>query len=197
MFNHSSTIRELQQTCSPPPFFFFFWPCSPGVLLLNAVLTVRAHQANSHKDRGWEAFTDVVVQWLSKNLEGLIFMLWGSYAQKKGAAIDRVSCFDSGSFSLSFIMCFHTKFSLCVFIETSPRLAGCSSVSPVCSSGVFWVQTLLKGQRAATKIWKVSHWLESTLNSSFLACVQLQTKTPISFPATCFCIFLVLAAFSV
>lgn len=196
MFNHSSTIRELQQTCSPPP-PFFFWPCSPGVLLLNAVLTVRAHQANSHKDRGWEAFTDVVVQWLSKNLEGLIFMLWGSYAQKKGAAIDRVSCFDSGSFSLSFIMCFHTKFSLCVFIETSPRLAGCSSVSPVCSSGVFWVQTLLKGQRAATKIWKVSHWLESTLNSSFLACVQLQTKTPISFPATCFCIFLVLAAFSV
>uniref|UniRef100_A0A669AUW2 Uracil-DNA glycosylase n=1 Tax=Oreochromis niloticus TaxID=8128 RepID=A0A669AUW2_ORENI len=128
-----------------------------GVLLLNAVLTVRAHQANSHKDRGWEAFTDAVVQWLSKNLEGLVFMLWGSYAQKKGAAIDRVSCFNPGSFSLSFIMCFHTKFSLCVFIETSPRLAGCSSVSPVCSSGVFWVQTLLKGQRAATKIWKVSH----------------------------------------
>ncbi|XP_063345783.1 uracil DNA glycosylase a isoform X1 [Pelmatolapia mariae] len=60
-----------------------------GVLLLNAVLTVRAHQANSHKDRGWEAFTDAVVQWLSKNLEGLVFMLWGSYAQKKGAAIDR------------------------------------------------------------------------------------------------------------
>ncbi|XP_030593745.1 uracil-DNA glycosylase isoform X1 [Archocentrus centrarchus] len=60
-----------------------------GVLLLNAVLTVRAHQANSHKDRGWEMFTDAVVQWLSRNLEGLVFMLWGSYAQKKGAAIDR------------------------------------------------------------------------------------------------------------
>uniref|UniRef100_A0A3Q1EQQ8 Uracil-DNA glycosylase n=1 Tax=Acanthochromis polyacanthus TaxID=80966 RepID=A0A3Q1EQQ8_9TELE len=60
-----------------------------GVLLLNAVLTVRAHQANSHKDRGWEAFTDAVVQWLSNNLEGLVFMLWGSYAQKKGAAINR------------------------------------------------------------------------------------------------------------
>lgn len=177
MFTHSSTIRELQQTCSPSPFVLFFWPCASGVLLLNAVLTVRAHQANSHKDRGWEAFTDAVVQWLSKNLEGLVFMLWGSYAQKKGAAIDRVSCFNPGSFSLSFIMCFHTKFSLCVFIETSPRLAGCSSVSPVCSSGVFWVQTLLKGQRAATKIWKVSRWLESTLNSSFLSCVQLQTKT--------------------
>ncbi|XP_071369726.1 uracil-DNA glycosylase isoform X1 [Centroberyx affinis] len=60
-----------------------------GVLLLNAVLTVRAHQANSHKDKGWETFTDAVVQWLSSNSEGLVFMLWGSYAQKKGAAINR------------------------------------------------------------------------------------------------------------
>uniref|UniRef100_A0A8C2YYE5 Uracil-DNA glycosylase n=1 Tax=Cyclopterus lumpus TaxID=8103 RepID=A0A8C2YYE5_CYCLU len=60
-----------------------------GVLLLNAVLTVRGHQANSHKDKGWETFTDAVVQWLSNNLEGLVFMLWGAYAQKKGAAIDR------------------------------------------------------------------------------------------------------------
>lgn len=63
---------------------------SSGVLLLNAVLTVRAHQANSHKDKGWETFTDAVVQWLSTNLEGLVFILWGSYAQKKGAAINRV-----------------------------------------------------------------------------------------------------------
>ncbi|XP_077417516.1 uracil-DNA glycosylase [Vanacampus margaritifer] len=60
-----------------------------GVLLLNAVLTVRAHQANSHKDKGWETFTDAVVQWLSNNLEGLVFILWGAYAQKKGATIDR------------------------------------------------------------------------------------------------------------
>uniref|UniRef100_A0A8C6WZ59 Uracil-DNA glycosylase n=1 Tax=Neogobius melanostomus TaxID=47308 RepID=A0A8C6WZ59_9GOBI len=60
-----------------------------GVLLLNAVLTVRAHQANSHKDKGWETFTDAVVQWLSKNLSGIVFMLWGAYAQKKGAAINR------------------------------------------------------------------------------------------------------------
>lgn len=60
-----------------------------GVLLLNAVLTVRAHHANSHKDKGWETFTDAVVHWLSTNLEGLVFMLWGSYAQKKGAAINR------------------------------------------------------------------------------------------------------------
>eukprot|EP00066_Takifugu_rubripes_P024775 XP_011614041.1 PREDICTED: uracil-DNA glycosylase [Takifugu rubripes] len=60
-----------------------------GVLLLNAVLTVRAHNANSHKDKGWETFTDAVVQWLNTNLDGVVFMLWGSYAQKKGAAINR------------------------------------------------------------------------------------------------------------
>ncbi|XP_061907290.1 uracil DNA glycosylase a isoform X1 [Entelurus aequoreus] len=60
-----------------------------GVLLLNAVLTVRAHQANSHKDKGWETFTDAVVQWLSNNQEGLVFILWGAYAQKKGATINR------------------------------------------------------------------------------------------------------------
>lgn len=66
------------------------WPHLSGVLLLNAVLTVRAHQANSHKDKGWEIFTDAVVQWLSNNQEGLVFMLWGAYAQKKGAAINRV-----------------------------------------------------------------------------------------------------------
>ncbi|XP_047682876.1 uracil-DNA glycosylase [Prionailurus viverrinus] len=60
-----------------------------GVLLLNAVLTVRAHQANSHKERGWEEFTDAVVSWLNHNSSGLVFLLWGSYAQKKGSAIDR------------------------------------------------------------------------------------------------------------
>lgn len=64
--------------------------CLLGVLLLNAVLTVRAHQATSHKERGWEQFTDVVVSWLNKNLHGVVFMLWGAYAQKKGSSIDRV-----------------------------------------------------------------------------------------------------------
>lgn len=60
------------------------------MLLLNAVLTVRAHQANSHRERGWEQFTDAVVAWLNENLDGLVFMLWGAYAQKKGSCIDRV-----------------------------------------------------------------------------------------------------------
>ncbi|KAI0242145.1 Uracil-DNA glycosylase [Lamellibrachia satsuma] len=60
-----------------------------GVLLLNAVLTVQAHQANSHKDKGWETFTDSVIAWLNRNLHGVVFMLWGSYAHKKGAVIDK------------------------------------------------------------------------------------------------------------
>ncbi|OWF48535.1 Uracil-DNA glycosylase [Mizuhopecten yessoensis] len=60
-----------------------------GVLLLNSCLTVRQHQANSHKDRGWEKFTDAVISWLNKNMTGLVFILWGSYAQKKGCFIDK------------------------------------------------------------------------------------------------------------
>ncbi|NXC32740.1 UNG glycosylase, partial [Campylorhamphus procurvoides] len=60
-----------------------------GVLLLNAVLTVRAHQATSHREQGWEQFTDAVVSWLNKHLTGVVFMLWGAYAQRKGSSIDR------------------------------------------------------------------------------------------------------------
>lgn len=60
-----------------------------GVLLLNATLTVRAHQAGSHQRKGWEAFTDVVVRTLSEQRDHLVFILWGGYAQKKGAVIDR------------------------------------------------------------------------------------------------------------
>lgn len=59
-----------------------------GVLLLNATLTVRSGAAGSHQGKGWEEFTDSVIQKLSDNCEGLVFMLWGAYAQKKGAVID-------------------------------------------------------------------------------------------------------------
>lgn len=58
-----------------------------GVLLLNAVLTVEHKQAGSHAGRGWERFTDKIVEVLNER-EGLVFMLWGAYAQKKGAIID-------------------------------------------------------------------------------------------------------------
>ena len=59
-----------------------------GVLLLNAVLTVRAHQAGSHRSKGWEIFTDAVIRKLSDEREGLIFLLWGGFAKKKAALID-------------------------------------------------------------------------------------------------------------
>ena len=60
-----------------------------GVLLLNATLTVRAHQAGSHQNKGWEEFTDAVIRQLNEHREHLVFILWGSYAQRKGSIIDR------------------------------------------------------------------------------------------------------------
>lgn len=60
-----------------------------GVLLLNATLTVRAHAAGSHQKRGWEEFTDAVIQAVNARREPVAFMLWGSYAQRKGERIDR------------------------------------------------------------------------------------------------------------
>ena len=60
-----------------------------GVLLLNAILTVRAHQAGSHQNKGWEQFTDAVIHRLAQDREHLVFILWGAYAQRKGEFIDR------------------------------------------------------------------------------------------------------------
>ncbi len=60
-----------------------------GVLLLNAVLTVERGRAGSHQGRGWETFTDRIVAILNEQCEGLVFMLWGTYAQKKGSIVDR------------------------------------------------------------------------------------------------------------
>jgi uracil-DNA glycosylase len=59
-----------------------------GVLLLNAVLTVRAHQANSHQGKGWETFTDAVLRAVNARPDRLVFLLWGSYAQRKAEGID-------------------------------------------------------------------------------------------------------------
>ncbi len=60
-----------------------------GVLLLNAVLTVERGQAGAHQGKGWERFTDRVVGELNESRDGIVFMLWGSYAMKKGSVIDR------------------------------------------------------------------------------------------------------------
>lgn len=59
-----------------------------GVLLLNSVLTVRAHQAASHAGQGWEQFTDAVVRIINERKQGIVYMLWGSYAQRKGQVVD-------------------------------------------------------------------------------------------------------------
>jgi len=74
--------RGLQGGCLEP------W-AAQGVLLLNAVLTVEAGRAASHQGKGWEQFTDRVVEILNAQRSGLVFLLWGSYAQKKGAMVDR------------------------------------------------------------------------------------------------------------
>jgi uracil-DNA glycosylase len=63
---------------------------SQGVLLLNAVLTVRSGEAASHSKIGWEQFTDAVIKYISDNCEGVVFMLWGNFARTKSVLIDRL-----------------------------------------------------------------------------------------------------------
>lgn len=75
-------------TDAPPTGNLTRW-AEQGVLLLNATLTVRAHQAGSHQNRGWETFTDAAIRILAEEREHLVFILWGAYAQRKGAFIDR------------------------------------------------------------------------------------------------------------
>lgn len=65
-----------------------YW-AEQGVLLLNATLTVEQARAGSHQGKGWEAFTDAIVEQLNRKRDGLVFLLWGSYAQKKGGFIDQ------------------------------------------------------------------------------------------------------------
>ena len=84
-------LKELQQDVGkpyPPSGSLLPW-ASQGVLLVNATLTVRAGQAGSHQKQGWEKFTDVVIEKLSSNKTGLVFMLWGNYAKQKGKHINR------------------------------------------------------------------------------------------------------------
>ncbi|KAA0187033.1 Uracil-DNA glycosylase [Fasciolopsis buskii] len=84
-----SSVQDLDSAKWPPDHGDLTgWACQ-GVLLLNAVLTVRASMANSHKDKGWELLTDDVVRYLNKNRKHLVFMLWGSNAQARGTEIDR------------------------------------------------------------------------------------------------------------
>jgi uracil-DNA glycosylase len=72
----------------PSPHGFLEHWASQGVLLLNSVLTVETGQAASHRERGWERFTDAVVRLVNAKTEPVVFLLWGSYAQKKAAVVD-------------------------------------------------------------------------------------------------------------
>jgi uracil-DNA glycosylase len=86
----ANIYREIQSDLgieSPHNGYLQSW-AEQGVLLLNAVLTVERGQAGSHQGKGWEIFTDAIVQLLNDERENLVFMLWGSYAMKKGAVID-------------------------------------------------------------------------------------------------------------
>lgn len=83
-------FKEIERDLGlPRPRTGYLMPwATQGVLLLNAVLTVEAGQAGSHQGKGWEGFTDHIVETLDREREGLVFMLWGSYAQAKGRIID-------------------------------------------------------------------------------------------------------------
>jgi uracil-DNA glycosylase len=84
-------FREIQTDLGkpfPPTGNLERW-ADQGVLLLNAVLTVRRGEANSHQDMGWETFTDAVIQKISDEKENVVFLLWGGPAKKKGARVDR------------------------------------------------------------------------------------------------------------
>lgn len=78
---------DIQGFSIPPHGNLQTW-AEQGVLLLNAILSVRANQAGSHQGKGWEQFTDVVIQQLNDQKEQLVFLLWGNYAKEKGKIID-------------------------------------------------------------------------------------------------------------
>ena len=83
--------KELQTDlgCDIPNHGYLASWAEQGILLLNSVLTVEQGQAASHQGKGWERFTDKVIEVSNTHCQGLVFLLWGSYAQKKGAVIDR------------------------------------------------------------------------------------------------------------
>jgi uracil-DNA glycosylase len=91
-----ASLRNIYQELDDDPAVQFSIPnhgylqkwAEQGVLMLNSILTVRAHQAASHQGKGWEQFTDAVIKHLNEQKEGIAFLLWGSYAQRKGAVLD-------------------------------------------------------------------------------------------------------------
>jgi len=90
-YSLQNIFKEIQDDCgipAPGSGNLERW-AEQGVFLLNATLTVRAHQAGSHQNKGWEIFTDSVIRVLAEERENLVFLLWGAYAQQKGKFIDK------------------------------------------------------------------------------------------------------------
>ncbi|KAJ2730773.1 uracil DNA glycosylase [Coemansia sp. BCRC 34962] len=85
---YKGLARDFPDTFVAPNHGYLGGWAEQGVLLLNAALTVEAHKANSHANRGWEQFTDSVIAAVNSGRSNVVFMLWGSYAQKKGARVD-------------------------------------------------------------------------------------------------------------
>ncbi len=83
-------FKELRDDlgCTIPKHGYLAHWAEQGILLLNAVLTVRAHEPNSHKDKGWETFTDAIIRAVNAKPSPVVFVLWGAYAQKKAKLID-------------------------------------------------------------------------------------------------------------
>jgi uracil-DNA glycosylase len=88
LINILKEIEDDLGIAAPDHGYLQHW-ANQGVLLLNAVLTVERGRAGAHQGKGWEPFTDQVVRLLNAERDGLVFLLWGSYALKKGAVIDR------------------------------------------------------------------------------------------------------------
>ena len=101
-----------------------------GVLLLNAVLTVEQSKAGAHQGRGWETFTDRVIQALNEQRNGIVFLLWGSYAQKKGKLIDREKHFVLEGPHPSPLSAYRGFFGCCHFSRTNQYLID-SGLSPI------------------------------------------------------------------
>ncbi len=87
IFKEMANDLGVDESCIPQGDLSYL--AQQGVLLLNATLTVEAHRAGSHQGRGWETFTDAAISALNQHREGIVFLLWGSYAIRKGAIIDR------------------------------------------------------------------------------------------------------------
>ena len=88
LVNIFKEIKDDLNLPMPPHGSLVRW-ADQGVLLLNATLTVRASTPGSHQNKGWESFTDAVIKVISDEKHNVVFLLWGSYAQKKGAMIDK------------------------------------------------------------------------------------------------------------